>query len=241
MRIINRYGVFSKHTPQDTRDSLLLAMNHDQIDGVELNLNFTKDKQIIVYQADSIYHHPNHKISQLTLQDLQKYNLGNRVKKHSILTLEKALELFTTTHKCLILNLANHDIHNSEFARILLNTIRNYPTDNIYIKSDCKEIILTIRDYNKKIPLGAVIRNSDPYFWQLNLDFYSISIQDISLDTCSPYMQEQLKQNHRIMIGDIYDNSILKGVFSALPEETMKDIYILTSNFLNIVPISSKN
>ena len=134
MKIINRYGVSSKHTPQDTWDSLLLAMNHDQIDGVELNLNFTKDKQVVVYQVDSIYHHPNHKISQLTLQDLQKYNLGNRVKKHFILTLEKVLELFATTHKSLILNLANHDIHNSEFVRMILNAITNYPTNNIYIK-----------------------------------------------------------------------------------------------------------
>ena len=66
-----------------------------------LNLNFTKDKEIVIYHNDNIF---NKEIKKLTLEDIKKYNLGNRVKRHQVVSLKEALELFKDSSKLLIFN-----------------------------------------------------------------------------------------------------------------------------------------
>ena len=72
MKILVRSGTNTKNTPSDSRDSFLLAINTDYVDGIEVNLNLTKDGNIVVYNNDSIMGHPKHKISDLTLDDINK-------------------------------------------------------------------------------------------------------------------------------------------------------------------------
>lgn len=234
MKLIARSGYHTKNTPEDTYDSLLLAIHTDYIDGVEVNLQITKDNVIVVYQTEAMYNHPMHTISNLTYQDLQKYQLGSKVNQHTILTLEKTLELFNGASKMLILNLNNQGENNSNFVQAVLNLVNNYPNDNIYIKSPCKEIILEIKGNIQKARLGAVIMDLEPYFWNLNLDFYSISVQKTKVTECSKYIQKQLETNHFVMFGDVSDSSIYEDVKNSLGEEIVDNSYIITSNVVNL-------
>lgn len=234
MKILVRSGTNTKNTPSDSRDSFLLAINTDYVDGIEVNLNLTKDGNIVVYNNDSIMGHPKHKILDLTLDDINKYNLGTKVKKHSIVTLEELLELFKTTPKLLVLNLENHGINNEVFISKIVNIVNNYPNDNIYVKSPCKEIILNLKDKINKAHTGAVIRNNEEYFWGLDLDFYSISVQDTSLLECDNNIKKQVSQNHLIMLGDISNSTDYNKIRNYLGDNIMDNSYIITSNVVNL-------
>lgn len=234
MKIIARYGVSSKYTPTNTLDSLLLAIHTNYIDGIELNLNLTKDKQIVVYQTNAIFNHPNHKIMNLTLEDLQKYNLGGKVKRHSILTLEETLKLFQTTPKLLVLNLNSHGFNNLELVENVVSLINQYPNDNIYIKSSCKEIILEMKKRINKAKIGAVIMDLDSYFWNLDLDFYSISVQKTNISECSSHIQKQLENHRFIMMGDIHDSKAYENIKNMIGHEIIDKSYIITSNVINL-------
>ncbi len=234
MNLITRNGPSSKNTPTDTYDSLLLAIHTDYIAGVEMNLNMTKDGKIIVYQTDAIDNHPNYKISDLTYTELQKFNLGSKVKKHWIITLEDVLKLFETTTKMLVLNLNNHGENNSIFTKTIFNLIDQYPNDNIYIKSSCKEIVLDMKGTENKAKIGAVIMNTEPYFWDLNLDFYSVSIQHADINECSKYIKKQMNNNRYIMMGDIDSPNLYENVKSSLSNDIMDKSYIITSNVVSL-------
>lgn len=234
MKILVRSGTNTKNTPSDSRDSFLLAINTDYVNGIEVNLNLTKDGEIVIYNDNSIMGHPKHKIADLTLADISKYNLGTKVKKHSIVTLEELLELFKTTTKLLVLNLENHGENNDVFIDKVVQIINGYPNDNIYVKSPCKEIILNIKDKIDKAHTGAVIRNEEEYFWGLDLDFYSISVQDASLLACDGNIKKQLDKNHSIMIGDIKGSKEYDQVRNYLGDNVMDNSYIITSNVVNL-------
>lgn len=234
MKLIARSGYHTKNTPEDTYDSLLLAIHTDYIDGVEVNLRMTKDNVIVVYQTDAIYNHPMHTISSLTYSELQNYNLGSKVSHHSILTLEDTLNLFKSASKMLILNLNDQGENNSNYVQAILKLVNDYPNDNIYIKSPCKEIVLEVRGNIQKARLGAVIMDLEPYFWNLNLDFYSISVQKTKVTECSKYIQKQLETNHFVMFGDVSDSSIYEDVKNSLGEEIVENSYIITSNVVNL-------
>ena len=77
MKFIIKNGLSSKYEPINSRDSLLLSLHNKTVDGVMLNLNFTKDKEIVIYHNDNIF---NKEIKKLTLEDIKKYNLGNSQK-----------------------------------------------------------------------------------------------------------------------------------------------------------------
>lgn len=236
MKVITRYGISSKNTPQDTYDSLLLAINTDYIDGVEVNLNMTKDKEIIIYQSDSIENNPNYKIKESTLNDLAKHNLGSKVKKHRILTLKEALKLFESTSKLLILNFNDFGKLNLEMIKKTSSLVNLFPNDNVYIKSPCKEVILEMQNYIKKAKMGAVIMNLEPYFWELDLDFYSISVQKTKINECSKHIQKKLEDNRYIMMGDINDSKIFDDVKKTIGNEVMDKSYIISSNIIAIAP-----
>lgn len=234
MNLITRNGPSSKNTPTDTYDSLLLAIHTDYIAGVEMNLNMTKDGKIIVYQTDAIDNNPNYKISNLTYTELQKFNLGSKVKKHWIITLEDVLKLFETTTKMLVLNLNSHGKNNSTFTQTISYLIEQYPNDNIYIKSPCKEIVLDMKDKENKAKVGAVIMNTEPYFWDLNLDFYSVSIQHANINECSKYVKKQMDNNRYIMMGDIDNPNLYETIKKSLSDDIMEKSYIITSNVVSL-------
>lgn len=234
MKILARSGTNTKNTPGDSKDSFLLAINTDYVDGIEVNLNLTKDGNIIVYNDNSIMGHPKHKIIDLTLADINKYNLGTKVKKHTIITLEELLELFKNTTKLLVLNLENHGDNNDVFINKVVQIINNYPYDNVYVKSPCKEIILNIKDKINRAHTGAVIRNDEEYFWRLDLDFYSISVQDASLLACDSNIKKQVNQNHSIMLGDISDPNEYNKIKNYLGDNIMNNSYIITSNVIGL-------
>lgn len=235
MKILIKDGASTKNTPKSSNDSFLLAIYSSYIDGIEVNLNLTKDNDIVVYHNNSIMGHPKHKFIDLTMNDIRKYNLGTKVKKHNIVTLDNLLKLFGNTNKLLILNLENHGNNNKAFVDKFINIINNYNNNNIYIKSSCKEIILYIKDRVNRANIGATITNNEQYFWNLNLDFYSISVKTNSLTSLNNNIINQLNQNHDIMLNNINNMKEYNIIKDTLGENIINKAFIITSNAINLI------
>lgn len=236
MKVLVKNGASTKNTPSNSIDSFLLALNTNYIDGIEVNLNLTKDNNLIVYHCDSIMGHYKHKFSNLTLSDIDKYNLGTKVKKHNIITLDKLLKIFDNTSKLLVLNIDSHN-NNKILVDKLISIINNYPNDNIYIKSSSKEIILYIKDKIHNAHIGAVIMDREKYFWNLDLDFYSISLNDISLLPIKSDIEKKLIKNKFIMLNDINNIDNFNEVKNYLGENIVYQTLIVTSNIVNLASI----
>lgn len=232
MQFLVKNGASTKNTPNNSMDSFLLAINTSYIDGIEVNLNLTKDGNIIIYHSDSIMNHPKHKFIDLTMEDIKKYNLGTKVKKHDIIKLEQLLKVFSNSSKLLILNLENHGNYNKQFLDKFISIISNYNSKNIYIKSSCKETILYIRDKVDNVNIGATIENKEDYFWDLKLNFYSVSWKDVlENDT----IKKHFNNNYFFILTNIDNINDYNSIKLLLDNDIINKSFIITSNEDNFI------
>ena len=193
MKFIIKNGLSSKYAPINSRDSLLLSLHNKMIDGVMLNLNFTKDKEIVIYHNDNIF---NKEIKKLTLEDIKKYNLGNRVKRHQVISLKEALELFKDSNKILIFNLSDYGSDNLLFSQYLTYLVRDYP--NIYIQSSSQDILSNLKNYQINAKLGTNFENEVD-----EVQFYTITDSSFRYD----FLEEKIN-GKLLLLDDIQDKNL---------------------------------
>lgn len=193
MKFIIKNGLSSKYAPINSRDSLLLSLHNKRVDGVMLNLNFTKDKEIVIYHNDNIF---NKEIKKLTLEDIKKYNLGNRVKRHQVISLKEALELFKDSNKVLIFNLSDYGSDNLLFSQYLTYLVRDYP--NIYIQSSSQDMLSNLKNYQINAKLGTNFENEVD-----GMQFYTITDSSFRYD----FLEEKIN-GKLLLLDDIQDKNL---------------------------------
>lgn len=223
MKFIIKNGLSSKYAPINSRDSLLLSLHNKMVDGVMLNLNFTKDKEIVIYHNDNIF---NKEIKKLTLEDIKKYNLGNRVKRHQVISLKEALELFKDSNKILIFNLSDYGSDNLLFSQYLTYLVRDY--QNIYIQSSSQDMLSNLKNYQINAKLGTNFQNEVD-----GMQFYTISNPSFR----KPYLEEmnnylKMDKDDKFFLFDEVDSDKLIEFKKMFPE--LEDyIYICSSKFFH--------
>ena len=236
MKFIIKNGLSSKYAPINSRDSLLLSLHNKMVDGVMLNLNFTKDKEIVIYHNDNIFNkeigkadrqgeldtvHNHH-----TLEDIKKYNLGNRVKRHQVISLKEALELFKDSNKVLIFNLSDYGSDNLLFSQYLTYLVRDY--QNIYIQSSSQDMLSNLKNYQINAKLGTNFENEID-----GMQFYTISNPSFR-KPCLEEMNNYLKidKDDKFFLFDEVDSDKLIEFKEMFPE--LEDyIYICSSKFFH--------
>lgn len=155
--IISHRGNNNHKFKENSKEAILDVLNKDYIDGIELDIRFTKDKKIVLNHGN-IY---NHKIIKYTL--------------YNDLPLEDIYSIFNNlnTNKIIILEIKDNDVNNIPY---ILNFINKYYYLNIYIQSFHKEILLKLKEKLKHIKIGIVCFHipNDIY----NYDFISIWYQN---------------------------------------------------------------
>ena len=223
MKFIIKNGLSSKYAPINSRDSLLLSLHNKMVDGVMLNLNFTKDKEIVIYHNDNIF---NKEIKKLTLEDIKKYNLGNRVKRHQVISLKEALELFKDSNKVIIINLSDYGSDNLLFSQYLTYLVRDY--QNIYIQSSSQDMLSNLKNYQINAKLGTNFENEID-----GMQFYTIS----NFSFRKPYLEEmnnylKIDKDDKFFLFDEIDSDKLIEFKEMFPE--LEDyIYICSSKFFH--------
>ena len=207
MKFIIKNGLSSKYAPINSRDSLLLSLH----------------KEIVIYHNDNIF---NKEIKKLTLEDIKKYNLGNRVKRHQVISLKEALELFKDSNKVLIFNLSDYGSDNLLFSQYLTYLVRDYP--NIYIQSSSQDMLSNLKNYQINAKLGTNFENEVD-----GMQFYTISNPSFR----KPYLEEmnnylKMDKDDKFFLFDEVDSDKLIEFKEMFPE--LEDyIYICSSKFFH--------
>ena len=189
MDYIIKNGISSKNTTLNTEKSISLAFNNPELLGVSLNLYMTKDDYIVVSDTDIVNPSSNQKIRDFTLEELRRHNIGTRVNREEVMTLESVLRDFHGSEKVFIFTMNDMSVDNQQFVETVASIVNRYPNSNLYIKSPSKEIVLYLRDLIQFASIGAVLLNEDTYFLKQNLDFYCLSGPKLC-----PYWSKQKKE-----------------------------------------------
>ncbi|MDD6224236.1 MAG: hypothetical protein PUB18_04465 [bacterium] len=187
MQIIIKGGLHTKNSPKNTKDSVLLALESSRVDGVLLNVQMTKDNKLVVAIDNRLYHCS---ISENNYIDLMKYNLGSKVKKHTVILLEEVLKLYQNSSQKLILeiSLCNNPKELVEQLAFLLN---QYQPVNSYITTPLKEIVIYAQNSLKNSKVGASILNQNSDLWNLDLDFYIVNPNSLNTREIAKNVKDQ--------------------------------------------------
>ena len=170
---------------------------------VDANIQFTKDKIPIICSQDSLENisGQKEKINDMTLNDLQKIQIGDKYdkkfKNETILLLEDLLKLCKENNALIEFNLSNLDYktyfeNNIEFAKIIIDTIiKNGMIDSIYFEEGSN---------NRIISKLLEIKND-----------ISISISNINSKESMLKMKDKYPNAKRVIynLGDISNNILI--------------------------------
>ncbi|HIT22717.1 MAG TPA: hypothetical protein IAB56_07120 [Candidatus Scybalousia intestinigallinarum] len=171
MNFIVKDGVTSRNTPASSKKALELAIHTLNVDGVETNVYLTRDGCPIIYFKEAIEGRP---IIEQSFPALRGYNLGSKVKRHALIPLQDALDVFKHSKKKFILNLVDHKKNNRQYVEAIISLTTQYPEVNLYLKSDNEEIVLLLTKVRQHHQIGAVIDSFDSKLGHIPLDFYSL-------------------------------------------------------------------
>ena len=150
-KIIAHRGYHTQEIKENTYLSLIKALNHPQISGIEFDIRLTKDQQIvIIHDHSTIRTTLEHRlVESSTLNELKKLNYGSKQYPSSISALDKILKI--TTSKLLIIEIKCH--HNEKlFAKIISQKLSNITNKNIYLISFNKKVLNYLKtDFPKAI------------------------------------------------------------------------------------------
>lgn len=154
--IISHRGNDKHNFKENSKEAVLDVLNKDYIDGIELDIRFTKDKKMILNHGN-IY---NNKII--------KYTMYNDLPFEDIYNIFKNIK----TNKIIILEIKDNDLENIPY---ILHFIKVFNYLNIYIQSFHKEILLNLKNIIKnKIGIVCFHIPNDTN----NYDFISLLYQN---------------------------------------------------------------
>ncbi len=224
MNFIIKDGVTSRNTPASSKKALELAIHTLKVDGVETNVYLTKDGCLVIYFKENIGGMP---ISKQNFSTLLGYNLGSKVKRHTLIPLQEALDVFRQSKKKLILNLVDHMEDNYQYVEAVIWLIAQYPEVNLYLKSDNEEILLLLTKAKLHHQIGATINSFDSKLYHIPLDFYSLNLDNLEVHQ----MLQELIKGKVFMIEGIVSFQQLQEIKQHFHDYS-NQIHCVSSSFL---------
>lgn len=227
MKFIAQGGAASRHSLSNTKDSIVLALNSNYIDGVAFNLYLTKDNRVVLFASPYVDGRSNAQgmIKDKTFQELQQINFGSKVHRQHIMNLENTLSLFYNTTKILVLNLNDEQERNKIFVDAVIDIVKNYPNVNLYLKSSDRDTVLYLNTFKIRAKVGIALYDNDPDIMQHHLDFYSFCSSKVTKE----FVRQILKNNRFIMLEGVETTAELQTIYDRL-NSLSDDIFIITEH-----------
>ena len=139
---------------ENTKEAIIYCLNKEYIDGIEIDIRITKDKEFVLIHNMLIDKISNGKgfIKDKTLKELKTYNLKNNQK---INTLEEVLNIMN--NKLLLIEIKDELNNYKEFIDIFYKKIKKYLHLNIIICSFNYELLNYLKKLNKNIKCALII------------------------------------------------------------------------------------
>lgn len=168
------------HFSENSKEAIKYCLNQEYIDGVEIDVRITKDKQLVLIHNPTIDFISNGHgiVKYMTLEELRKYRYGKA--NASITTLEEVLKIFND--KILLIELKEIGNDYITLIETAVELINKYPYLNIYVSSFNFELLSYLKANYPHIKCGLIIG----YGLNLlkvnnNFDFYVIQYHLLEL------------------------------------------------------------
>ena len=139
--------------PENTIAGFKKVLNH-QIDGIELDVQFSKDKELIIYHDWDLSNlgFPNQRIDMLDSKEIKKYFIkDDKNNNHTIPFLDEVLQFFPK-NKILNIEIKQSSIWNTGIEKKILDRLNNYNlNDNVIISSFNPIVINRVKRINPNI------------------------------------------------------------------------------------------
>ena len=168
---------------ENTKEAIIDCLTKDYIDGVEIDIRMTKDKEFVLIHNMLIDKSSNGTgfVKNKTLKELKSYEFGSNQK---ISTLEEVLKIMN--NKLLLIEIKVEKDNYEEVVNVFYKKIKKYLYLNIMVCSFNYELLKRIKKLNQKIKCGLIINlviNEDKIY--NHLDYNSLSIH--KLDKAKDY------------------------------------------------------
>ena len=228
MYLIADGGIATKNTLVNTKGAVSLSLNVSYIDGISLNVAYTKDEVFVIVDRDSLMFTTQGSgyIEDNTYNDLLHFNVGTKVLNARVVTLNEVLDIYTNTNKLLVLNLDYQGDRTIQYTYQLLELISNYPNVNIYLKTFNDEIIDILKNSNTKAKIGIIINDDNLEKLEEDFDFYVINSYLVDNDT----IIRKINNNRDIMTELIDSSSDLINYYYRYGSYILNNLYVISEN-----------
>ena len=167
---------------ENTKEAIIHCLNKEYIDGIEIDVRVTKDKEFVLIHnmlVDKISNGIGF-VKEKTLKELKNYNLKNNQK---INTLEEILNIMN--NKILLIEIKDETNNYKEFIEIFYKKINKYLYLNIIICSFNYELLNYLKELNKNIKCALIINtilNKDKIYNHLDYKLLSKNTLEHSKD-----------------------------------------------------------
>ena len=199
MYLIVNGGVYSDEL-KNTEESILLANNQSNIDGVMVNVFFSSDGELVINENDLI--ESNYYISQLSYDEIKKIKRFSKLKKIQIPLLKDIVKRYKK--EILVINLHSNFENNLELANELHKILQNCSINKIVINVNN----LGLYEYFKKNNYEVYFDNNSKIIF---IDIKTINVNDKTI--------KSIKTNNNYIANLIINNQFIED-----------NIYIVSNN-----------
>lgn len=228
MYLIAEGGIATKNTLVNTKGAVSLSLNVGYIEGISLNVAYTKDEVFVIADRESLMFTTQGSgyLQDNTYNDLLHFNVGTKVLNARVVTLNEVLEVYSNTDKMLVLNLDYQGDRTNQYTYQLLDLISNYPNINIYLKSFNEEIINILKSSNTKARIGIIINDDNLERLEEEFDFYVINSYLVDGDM----IIQKINNNRDVMTELINSSSDLINYYYRYGSYILNNLYVISDN-----------
>ncbi len=235
MRIIAEGGVTTKNVASNSRDAILLTVYSNFANGISLNIDYTKDKDIVIADVNQISMITNGKNSfeDTPSRTVLGHNVGNKVVSHNLLTLDQALDIFKISTKIFMLKIRGELLEDQEFVDKLVSLLDKYPTVEAYVSSTNTNKLTDMMNMKLKALIGVCIDKNNIEALKLNYDFYCLTVNTIDKDIVAKIFDN----NRAVLVNEVNTTEQLTKIKELLPKSQCNVMYIITQNYVPLLPM----
>lgn len=225
MKTIIEGGLSSKNSPIYTIDSFMLANANQNIDGIKVDSYLTKDNKIVLINQQILKSLGINEqyINDNTLSEIKKLNIGTRVKKNQVVSIDDLLKIFTNKYILVTLKENQDSSKNYLLVTVLLEYVNKYPNIKWYLTTSSTNILNLILSHNTEAKIGKIVNSEQDSDY--SLDFFSTDINNINL--------LKNKTDSIIILCDIDTKE--KYAFLNKYNASFKELFVIINNYNLII------
>lgn len=182
MKLIAHRGKNNHAFQENTWDAFEACLNQEYISGIECDIRWTKDQQLVVCHDMSINRVSDGSglVENKALKELKKYNFGTKKHPSQILTFLEFIKRLHTS-KVIVIELKFEGTNYQKYVDQVIAILKK-KTLNYYLCSFNTDVLRYLKEKYSKYPIGVIVTYLMNEHHQDEFDFISLNYHLYSKD-----------------------------------------------------------